>query len=136
MKIKKINMKISLRQINKNINRNINKRLNNSFYIFKNKIYNEEYMNQEIFDIYNELNNGTLNINVRLCCFCNNFIIINLTKNSSILFKDIINIILITLNKNNNHEKSIYCKYPTPVLCENIEFLRYNERYNQIETIL
>jgi hypothetical protein len=129
-------MKISLRQNNININRNINKRLNNYFYLFKNNIYNEEYINQQIFSTYKELNNGTLIIRIRLCCFCNYSIMINLTKDCPILFKDIINVILINLNENKNHKRSIYCNYPTPTLLEDIELLKYNERYNQLETIL
>lgn len=129
-------MKISLRQNNIIINRNINKILNNYFCLFKSKIYNEEYMNRQIFDIYRELNNGTLLIKIRLCCFCNHFIVIKLTKDSPILFKDIMNIILINLNKNKFHEKNIYCKYPTPTLLEDIDSLKYIERYNTLETIL
>lgn len=129
-------MKISFRQNNNIINRNINKRINNYFYNFKDKIYNGEYMTKQIFDNYSELNNGSLYIRIRLCCFCNYFIIVNLEKGYPILFKDIIDKILIFLNNNKEHEKSIYCQYPIPVTLNDINSLKYYERYNQLETIL
>lgn len=129
-------MIISLRKHNVNINHIINSRLRKCFHLFTNKIYNEEYMNEQIFDMYKELNNGTLRIKIRLCCFCNYFIIVNLNQDHPITFKDIINIIDLYINKNTTHEKNTYCNYPTPVFYESIEALNYIERYNQLETIL
>lgn len=126
-------MIISLRKHNININHIINNKIKKCFYMFKNKC-ESEYMNESIFDICKELNNGTVRIKIRLCLFCNYYIIVNLKQDHPIIFKDIINTINIYLNQ--NYGKNLHCKYPTPVRYENIEALNYIERYNQIETIL
>lgn len=129
-------MLISLRQHNININHIINSKLKKCFSLFKNNIYNEDYMNEQIFDLYKVLNNGTLRIKIRLCCFCNYFIIVNLNQDHPITFKDIINVIDIYIDKNISHEKNNYCNFPSPISYEIIEALNYIERYNQLETIL
>lgn len=127
---------ISLRQHNVKINKNINKRLKKCFYFFKNNIYIEEYMNETIFDMYKELDNGTLKINLRLCIYCNRFIIVNIIQDKPIKFKDIINFINFNINKYSYHEKSIYCNSPSSVTYEDIEEMKYTERYNQLDFIL
>lgn len=129
-------MVISLRQHNININYIINSKLKKCFSLFKKRIYDEGYMNEQIFDMYKELNNGTLCIKIRLCSFCNYSIIVSLNQNFPITFKDIINNIGMYIDKNISHEKNSYCKFPTPVLYKGIEALNYIERYNQLETIL
>jgi hypothetical protein len=127
---------ISLRQHNIKVNKNINRRLKKCFYFFKNKIYIDEYMNENIFDKYKELNNGTLKINLRLCIYCNKFVIVNMIQDKPISFNDIISTINHNINKYAYHEKSIYCNNPTPVIYDDIEELRYIERYNQLDLIL
>ena len=114
-------MIVSLRKHNININNVINNNIKKCFYMFKNK-WDSEYMNETIFNICKELNNGTVRIKIRLCLFCNYYIIVNLKQDSPIMFKDIINTINIYLNQ--NYGKNLHCKYPTPV------------RYESIETIL
>lgn len=126
-------MIVSLRNHNININNVINNRIKKCLYMFKNK-WNSEYMDEPIFDTCSELNNGIVRIKIRLCLYCNYYIIVNLKQKNQILFKDIINIINIYLKQ--NYENIIHCKYPTPVGYDHIEALNYIERYNQIETIL
>lgn len=127
---------ISLRQHNIKVNKNINRRLKKCFYFFKNKIYIEKYMNENIFDKYKELDNGILKINIRLCIHCNRFVVVNIVQDKSISFNDIINSISLNIKKYAYHEKSIYCNEPSPVLYEDIEELKYIERYNQLDLIL